>query len=51
MASLYGATPGTVQFELPLGARRVPVRVLGVWRDYARQFGAIVIDLSRTTGR
>ncbi len=34
--------------RLPLGAARadggVQVRVLGVWRDYARQFGAIAID-------
>ena len=29
---------------LPLAGRAVPVRVLGVWRDYARQFGAITID-------
>jgi putative ABC transport system permease protein len=31
----------------------VPVRVLGIWRDYARQFGAIVIDAAdyqRLTG-
>jgi putative ABC transport system permease protein len=31
----------------------VPVRVLGVWRDYARQFGAIVMhdaDYRRLTG-
>lgn len=43
MVSLYGAAPGT-RIELPLGAERVPVRVLGVWRDYARQFGAVVIE-------
>lgn len=52
MVSLYGAAPGST-IELPLGERRTPVRVLGVWRDYARQFGAIVIDASeyrRLTG-
>lgn len=52
MVSLYGAAPGST-IELPLGERRTPVRVLGVWRDYARQFGAIVIDAAdyrRLTG-
>jgi putative ABC transport system permease protein len=40
MVALYGAAPGRT-LELPgLGA----VRVRGVWRDYARQFGAIAID-------
>jgi putative ABC transport system permease protein len=44
MVSLYGAHPGT-QLELPLGDQTVKVRVLGVWRDYARQFGTIAIEL------
>jgi putative ABC transport system permease protein len=40
MVALYGAAPGT-RLELPgVGA----VRVRGVWRDYARQFGAVAID-------
>jgi putative ABC transport system permease protein len=43
MVSLYGAAVGT-QLDLPLGAKPVKARVLGVWRDYARQFGAIAID-------
>jgi putative ABC transport system permease protein len=43
MVSLYGATPGAM-VELPLGGQRVQARVLGVWRDYARQFGAITMD-------
>ena len=43
MVSLYGARPGTV-VSLPLEGRTIPVRVRGVWRDYARQFGAIAID-------
>ena len=53
MASLYGATPGA-QLELPLpdgGAATLQVR--GVWRDYARQGGAIVVDAAdyrRLTG-
>ena len=45
-----GATPGTVTTVPPGG---VPVRVRGVWRDYARQFGAIAIDAAdyqRVTG-
>jgi putative ABC transport system permease protein len=42
---LYGAAPGSLM-RLPLLAEGepVPARVLGVWRDYARQFGAIAID-------
>jgi putative ABC transport system permease protein len=43
MVSLYGARPGTL-IELPLAETPVPARVLGVWRDYARQFGTIAID-------
>ena len=40
---IYGWQPGQ-RFELPLpdGLQRVVVR--GVWRDYARQFGAIAIE-------
>lgn len=52
MVSLYGAAPGQ-RLELPLDGRTVPVRVRGVWRDYARQFGAIAIasaDYQRITG-
>jgi putative ABC transport system permease protein len=43
MAALYGAEPGQV-LELPIGPATIKVQVLGVWRDYARQFGAIAID-------
>ena len=53
---LYGARPGDI-LELPLpttdGQPTVKLRVLGVWRDFARQFGAIAIDLDdyrRLTG-
>jgi putative ABC transport system permease protein len=45
-ARLYGRQPGQT-LTLPIGAEpgsRTEARVLGVWRDYARQFGAIVID-------
>jgi putative ABC transport system permease protein len=43
MVALYDARPGTT-IALPIGGRRVDARVLGVWRDYARQFGAVAID-------
>jgi putative ABC transport system permease protein len=43
MVALYDARPGGM-IELPLAQAPVPARVLGVWRDYARQFGTIVID-------
>ena len=44
MVALYQATPGTT-LRLPLAATAgVEVRVLGVWRDYARQFGTVVMD-------
>jgi len=41
------------QVELPLAGRAVALHVAGVWRDYARQTGAIMIDLAdyrRLTG-
>jgi putative ABC transport system permease protein len=34
-------------FTLPLGGRDVAFTVAGVWRDYARQQGAVVIERSR----
>jgi putative ABC transport system permease protein len=58
MVSLYGAAPGT-RLNLPLRAgtgtdgSSTPVFVRGVWRDYARQHGAITIaadDYRRLTG-
>ncbi len=53
MVSLYGAAPGTT-LNLPLGSSvSLPVFVRGVWRDYARQFGAIAMagaDYRRLTG-
>jgi putative ABC transport system permease protein len=48
VAGLYGAKVGDL-LQLPFGQ----TRVLGVWRDYARQFGAIVMndaDYRRLTG-
>ena len=54
MVDLYGARPGTV-LALPLRAGQPPTQawVRGVWRDYARQQGAIIIneaDYQRLTG-
>jgi putative ABC transport system permease protein len=49
---LYGVHPGDT-LDLPLGGARKRVFVAGVWRDYARQFGAIAIadgDFARLTG-
>ena len=44
MVALYGARVGQT-LTLPLTAGKpVTVRVLGVWRDFARQFGSVVID-------
>jgi putative ABC transport system permease protein len=43
MQRLYDAQPGK-ELTLPLGEKPLRVIVRGVWRDYARQFGAIVID-------
>jgi putative ABC transport system permease protein len=44
-ARLYDAQPGDA-FALPIGAggTKVTGYVAGIWRDYARQQGAIVID-------
>ncbi len=52
MVSLYGATASSV-LRLPLGDAVINGRVLGVWRDYARQFGAVAVadtDYRRITG-
>jgi putative ABC transport system permease protein len=48
----YGWRPGTM-ISLPVGGRAQPFHVAGVWRDYARQAGALVIresDYTRLTG-
>jgi putative ABC transport system permease protein len=50
MVDLYGARPGTVfaplaaAFASPTGKANATFFVAGVWRDYVRQSGAIVID-------
>lgn len=50
---IYGVVPGQI-LRLPLAGRQVDVFVGGIWRDYSRQFGAIVIsrdDFLRLGGR
>jgi putative ABC transport system permease protein len=42
-ADRFGWRPGDA-IVLPLADRAVPFRVAGVWRDYARQQGAIVVE-------
>jgi putative ABC transport system permease protein len=45
-AVLYDKQPGQL-IRLPIGrapGEHIEARVLGIWRDYARQFGAIAID-------
>jgi putative ABC transport system permease protein len=52
MARLYRHHVGET-FALPLGGAARPVFVAGIWRDYARQFGAIAMtdaDFTRLTG-
>ncbi len=43
MVALYGAAPGS-RLRLPLDGGAVDCSVRGVWRDYARQFGSVVLD-------
>ena len=43
MQELYRLKPGQT-LRLPLLGREVEVFVGGVWRDYARQFGAVVVS-------
>lgn len=52
MVSRYGFRVGTTQ-RLPLAAEPTAIHVRGVWRDYARQTGAVAIalpDYRRITG-
>ena len=52
MVDLYGFRPGKI-VHLPLGGKEVAFVVAGVWRDYARQHGSIVMvdrDYQRITG-
>jgi len=52
MVDLYGARPGE-ELALPLAGRLERFAVVGVWRDYARQFGSVIVrtaDYERLTG-
>ncbi len=52
MVDLYGARPGE-ELELPLAGSLQRFSVMGVWRDYARQFGSVAMraeDYQRITG-
>lgn len=51
-ADRYGASPGK-RIELPIAGRLAPFTVAGVWRDYARQNGAVIVardDYRRLAG-
>jgi putative ABC transport system permease protein len=45
IADLYRFSPGKT-IHLPLGGKSHPFVVAGIWRDYARQHGVIVIERS-----
>ena len=52
VAQLYGHAPG-MRVQLPLAGQPQEFVVAGIWRDYARQHGAIVIErnaYARLTG-
>lgn len=42
-ADLYGLHPGS-RVDIPLAGRKTSFTVAGIWRDYARQNGALLID-------
>ena len=42
-ADLYGFTPGRI-VKLPVGDGSAEFFVVAIWRDYARQHGALIID-------
>jgi len=46
MVDIYGFAPGNV-IELPIAGQRVRFTVAGIWRDYIRQHGAVVIERDR----
>jgi putative ABC transport system permease protein len=46
VADVEHAAVGSV-IGVPLGGRDVPFTVAGIWRDYARQQGAIVVERTR----
>lgn len=46
MSDLYGYTLGQ-KVEIPLAGHSVTFTVAGIWRDYARQHGAVAIERAR----
>ena len=44
MVDLYDMRIGQ-RISLPLAGRLTPFTIAGIWRDYARQYGAVVINL------
>src|SRR5437763_2409903 len=46
MVDLYGFSAGKT-VELPIAGKRLPFTVAGIWRDYARPQGAVVIERER----
>jgi putative ABC transport system permease protein len=49
IVDLYGVRPGgTLQLPLPTpaGTQVVPAQVRGVWRDFSRQHGSVVMDIA-----
>ena len=46
MVDLYGFTAGTL-VDLPIAGKPTAFTVVGVWRDYARPQGAVVIERER----
>ena len=46
MVDLYGFEPGSV-VELPIAGKPAAFTIAGVWRDYARPQGAVVIERAR----
>ena len=43
MSDIYGFSPGE-KIQIPLGGKQAQFIVAGIWRDYARQHGAIIIE-------
>jgi len=48
IADIYGARVGG-EIALPIAGQSQKFVVAGVWRDYARQFGAVIIDIADYT--
>ncbi len=45
VADIYGVKVGS-SMQLPISGKKISFVVSGIWRDYARQHGAIVIERS-----